>query len=373
VLEEIRLLSNVDDERGTMLQIVLVGQGDMEPLLARPELRQIQQRVSRRLRIDPLTADELEQYITHRMKVASGALTRAEMPGATELEREMAEWDSGAIADRTPRFTADGLQSIWELSAGIPRVVNIVCDRALEAAYEREVRTIDAAVVQKAASLVGLAGPPPLQQGADRREQAVPVAFVEPAEESTASPDRKRLAIVAVLLVAVVGGWLAFRALNAPASDANANANADTDVALSSPPAAVTPTPPAAPPPAAADPVPTPAAQAAPSTPLPSSQAAPPPAAAIPPPPTPARTAIPPPPASGAERFEIVVASFRTTSRATSVAAEVTALGLPVRRRVANGWQQVLAGPFASRAEADRAQQRLAGAGITGTQIVTAS
>jgi cell division protein FtsN len=69
-------------------------------------------------------------------------------------------------------------------------------------------------------------------------------------------------------------------------------------------------------------------------------------------------------------RFEIVVASFRTDARAASVAAEVTALGLPIRRRVSDGWQQVLSGPFASRAEAEEAQQRLDRAGLTRTQIV---
>jgi cell division protein FtsN len=65
-----------------------------------------------------------------------------------------------------------------------------------------------------------------------------------------------------------------------------------------------------------------------------------------------------------------VVASFRTEPRAAAVAAEVTALGLPMRQRAAGGWQQVLAGPFASRAQADEAQQRLDQAGMTGTQIV---
>jgi cell division protein FtsN len=71
-----------------------------------------------------------------------------------------------------------------------------------------------------------------------------------------------------------------------------------------------------------------------------------------------------------AERFEIVVASFRIDAGAASVAAQVTALGLPNRRRVLDGWQQVLAGPFASRAEAEEAQQRLDRAGLTRTQIV---
>jgi cell division protein FtsN len=93
-----------------------------------------------------------------------------------------------------------------------------------------------------------------------------------------------------------------------------------------------------------------------------------------------AATGTPPPgvsapapraPATG-ERFEILVASFRTDGRAASVANEVTELGLPSRRRVSEGWQQVLAGPFASRAQAEEAQRRLDRAGLTRTQIVLA-
>jgi cell division protein FtsN len=68
-----------------------------------------------------------------------------------------------------------------------------------------------------------------------------------------------------------------------------------------------------------------------------------------------------------------VVASFRTDTRAGSVASEVTALGLPIRRRVVDGWQQVVSGPFATRTEAEDAQRRLGRAGLSGTQIVPAT
>jgi cell division protein FtsN len=64
------------------------------------------------------------------------------------------------------------------------------------------------------------------------------------------------------------------------------------------------------------------------------------------------------------------VTSFRTESRASSVAAEVVALGLPMRRRFSDGWHQVLSGPFKSRTDAEGAQQRLERGGLTGTQIV---
>jgi len=67
------------------------------------------------------------------------------------------------------------------------------------------------------------------------------------------------------------------------------------------------------------------------------------------------------------------VASFRTEVRAASVADQVTALGIPVRRRESDGWQQVIAGPFGSRAAAEEAQQRIHAAGLTGTQIAPAA
>ena len=80
--------------------------------------------------------------------------------------------------------------------------------------------------------------------------------------------------------------------------------------------------------------------------------------------------AITPSTTPAVQGFEIVVASFRTEARAAAVAADVSSLGLPVRVRVSDGWQQVLCGPFGSRAEAEAARQRLDSASLTGAQIV---
>jgi cell division septation protein DedD len=76
------------------------------------------------------------------------------------------------------------------------------------------------------------------------------------------------------------------------------------------------------------------------------------------------------PPAATGRSFEIVVASFRTEERAAAAAAAVSDAGLPVRRRTAGVWQQVLSGPFASREEADAARDRLTRAGLPGAQVV---
>ena len=135
VLEQIRLLSNIQDERGTALQIILVGQTDLEPLLSRPELRQLRQRVSRRVRLDALSQDEVALYIRHRLAVARQRPVPSGFPEA--LAREFTEWER-AHADTT--FTTPAAQAVAQESGGIPRVVNLICDRALESRGTRKDR-----------------------------------------------------------------------------------------------------------------------------------------------------------------------------------------------------------------------------------------
>jgi general secretion pathway protein A len=355
VLEQIRLLSNIDDERGTMLQIILVGQPDLELLLARPELRQFQQRVSRRFQLTPLSADEVQEYIEHRLAMACRRTT-SQAPGARELERATAEWEGTRAR---VRFTPDAIQAVSRLAGGLPRVINLICDRSLEAAYVARLRAIDLPLVNTAAHALGMTedsaptGSPAeaLATAQSQQPEAVPVAFSSVAQPATATGLRKYV-VPTSLLVGAVAIWLGVRAVKptmtrTPGSEAGAPASSAPTAPNTRPDAAPAGTPSSLPEPAAAPGTPTPAAVTAPG-----------PRAAA--------------PAATGERFEIVVASFRTDARATSVAADVTALGLPMRRRVADDWQQVLSGPFASRAEAEDAQQRLGRAGFSGTQLVPA-
>jgi general secretion pathway protein A len=383
VLEQIRLLSNIDDARGTLLQIILVGQSDLEPLLSRPELRQFQQRVSRRFRLDPLRGDEVQQYIEHRLAVARGS-PRSQLPGGNELEREVAAW---GIVRPTVTFAPAAAEMVAALSAGLPRVINIICDRALEIAHGLRTRTIDAKVIYTAASVIGMpvegesltasvpvatlsrpeaapvaadqvgtevAAARPLLPTGDGTSAAksVRVAFGAIAQAVEQRLSRKWLTIGAPLVLAgVLAAWFGLRAL---------------------PPAEpVQPRPqPAAPSPAgqsSSETPPAPEPRAAPAPPVGA------PSAGAPSATTPDSTPASPAAARSApadEEFEIVVASFRTEARAEAVADEVSALSLPVRRRVAAGWQQVVSGPFRSRADADAARQRLDNARLTGTQIV---
>jgi general secretion pathway protein A len=107
-LEEIRLLSNFETEREKLLQIVLVGQDELDEILDRRELRQLKQRVGVRLHIGPLSMNAVGSYIAHRWKCVS--------PAASP-------------------FSEDAIRCVCQFSAGIPRVINSICDNALLIAY----------------------------------------------------------------------------------------------------------------------------------------------------------------------------------------------------------------------------------------------
>jgi general secretion pathway protein A len=376
VLEQIRLLSNIDDERGTLLQIILVGQTDLEPLLSRPELRQLQQRVSRRLPLEPLNRDEVEQYIQHRLALARVDKPRNQTPDAADLARELAAW-----AGTTPRveFTPDSIHAVTQLSGGVPRVINLLCDRSLEEAYAYRLRTIDSRLIHSAARALGIGEqaapttpanlnvtPRSTQVRPDespwtvtrsesekadeivqRTEEAVPVAFRAHTRPAVSPRVVGYLGLAIFLALAIVAIVLIRRPARPPVAQApsTAAASSATPTAGARPDRAPAGVSALAPKPAATAPAPAPPQAGA----SPSSSAV--------------ATAT-------GERFDIVVASFRTDSRATSVAAQVAALGLPVRRRVSDGWRQVVSGPFTSRTNAEDARERLRRGGLAGAQIV---
>jgi general secretion pathway protein A len=127
VLEQIRLLTNLETETQKLLQIILIGQPELRRLLAREDLRQIAQRVTGRYHLDPLTRSETAAYVRHRLRVA------------------------GATADI---FTSGALREIYHISHGIPRVINIICDRALLGAYTQDLHQIPASLVRRASAEV---------------------------------------------------------------------------------------------------------------------------------------------------------------------------------------------------------------------------
>jgi general secretion pathway protein A len=129
VLEQIRVLSNLETDKEKLLQIILVGQLNLESLLRLPELRQLDQRVSIRYQLTPLTREEVGGYVAHRLAVAEGL--------------------------RPVMFSLPALQRVYAHTGGIPRLVNLLCDRALLAAYAAQTTRIDPAMVNAAAEVLG--------------------------------------------------------------------------------------------------------------------------------------------------------------------------------------------------------------------------
>ena len=127
VLEQVRLLTNLETPTQKLLQIILIGQPELRELLDRNELRQLAQRITARYHLQPLSREETRGYVRHRLKVA----------GATE-----------------DIFSLAALDEVHRLSGGIPRIINVTCDRALLGAYARETRAINAAFMRQAAGEV---------------------------------------------------------------------------------------------------------------------------------------------------------------------------------------------------------------------------
>jgi general secretion pathway protein A len=125
ILEQIRILSNLETDKEKLLQIILVGQLNLLDLVRSPELRQLDQRVSIRYQLKPLTEEETAAYVTHRLAIAN--------------------------ASRPVVFTGAALKVVYQYSAGIPRLINMLCDRALLGGYSAQTNRIDERLVTVAA------------------------------------------------------------------------------------------------------------------------------------------------------------------------------------------------------------------------------
>jgi len=123
-LEQVRLLTNLETPTQKLLQIILLGQPELREMLSRPELRQLAQRITARYHLTPLTAEETEAYVRHRLAVAG--------------------------AQKFP-FTKLGLRRIHQHSGGVPRLINIIADRSLMAGYAQDLAQIGERTVDRAA------------------------------------------------------------------------------------------------------------------------------------------------------------------------------------------------------------------------------
>jgi general secretion pathway protein A len=109
MLEQVRLLSNLETDQRKLLQIVLIGQPELREKLNDRSLRQLRQRITVRYHLTPLSRPEVEHYIQHRLQIAGG--------------------------NGRPAFTPWAIRSIFRYSGGVPRLVNAVCDKALLAGF----------------------------------------------------------------------------------------------------------------------------------------------------------------------------------------------------------------------------------------------
>ena len=143
VLEQLRLLTNLETSERKLLQIILIGQPELRTMLARPELEQLAQRVIARFHLDALSEAETGQYIRHRLAVAG--LARGKLFDGASVER------------------------IHQLTRGIPRRINLLCDRALLGAYAEGKGRVDQGIIDKAASevfdLTRVLAPAPIAPG----------------------------------------------------------------------------------------------------------------------------------------------------------------------------------------------------------------
>jgi general secretion pathway protein A len=124
VLEQVRLLTNLETATQKLLQIILIGQPELRTLLARDDMRQLAQRVTARYHLDPISLEETGAYIRHRLQIC----------GASQ-----------------PLFSRRAIDRIQRLSGGVPRLINVLCDRAMLGAYVEGKSQVDAKVIHKAA------------------------------------------------------------------------------------------------------------------------------------------------------------------------------------------------------------------------------
>jgi hypothetical protein len=133
VLEQIRILSNLETDKEKLLQIILVGQLELQTLLRSPQLRQLDQRVSIRYELKPLDREAVGAYVAHRLAIGGG---------------------SASVT-----FTAKALDRVHKLSGGIPRLINLICDRALLAGYSVRTSHITPPLVNHAAKSLDVQPP----------------------------------------------------------------------------------------------------------------------------------------------------------------------------------------------------------------------
>jgi general secretion pathway protein A len=136
ILEQLRVLTALETDQQKLLQILLVGQPELKTLLETPEMRPLNQRIGRRVTLGPLNREEVEHYVAFRIRLA--------------------------LAGGDPMFSDGALDQVHRFSGGVPRQINKLCDRSLEAGFAAQSPTVDEALVAEAAAALDLTPMPAL-------------------------------------------------------------------------------------------------------------------------------------------------------------------------------------------------------------------
>jgi general secretion pathway protein A len=281
VLEQLRLLSNCESDRAKLLQIVLVGTPALEGVCRSDDVHHLDQRIARRCHLSPLNRDEVVEYIESRLAVAS-------LP-----------------ADE---FSGPAVNAIATLSAGIPRTVNLLCERSLDLARRRGVSPINASIVRRAASQLEIAAPRPwFRNKRTAIAASVLLAGVPPATWLWASQSARSTPTAAVTAAAAPAPAVPDRAVFAAAADIPVVIDGVTSGTLAL-----------------------------------------------------------------ADGLTIQVAAFRAADRAAAVTQQLRGVGLPAFRRTEPGGLRylVLVGPYVTEVETQSAQQVLSDQGFRPTKVV---
>jgi len=200
MLEELRLLSNLETDRAKLIQIVLMGQPELEQKLDQPELRQLKQRVAVRCRLAPLRSDEVAPYINSRLQTVGYK--------GKEL------FDLGSV------------QKIALYSKGIPRLINVICDNALLIAYATSQSKVSAKIIDEVARDLQLVEPTPVKVTEERKPasgqarydderwrsevEEFPATLKQPSRQSHHKRSWAGVAIAVVLAVIVLAGTVLY-------------------------------------------------------------------------------------------------------------------------------------------------------------------
>ena len=169
-LEQIRLLTNLETNKEKLLQIILIGQPELKDLLAKHELRQLAQRITARFHLRPLTLDECEAYILHRLEVSG--------------------FNDSLL------FDEKAIKELYKRTGGVPRLINVLCDRSMLGAYAGNLKQISQSVVKRAASEV---------MGGEVHE--VQADTIKPSY----TPGRKwRFSTLVLIAIIIIGGAYSF-------------------------------------------------------------------------------------------------------------------------------------------------------------------